>query len=313
MDMKKFIDTALCKPEEGDTIEYFNLKGRAAGNVLTNATGIPAGGYNYEADITKFWAEFKKLKAEVDYPLSFNTLMLRVLAEGLKVAPRLNSHLEYKEKSSCGRLIVKKHIDVAVPIFMESGETFPVKLRHLEEKNLKEIYEEMNRLLTVLKTTDVDSVLFDVIAQRIVGFVLKGKIGTAISMAASGYIGKYKVAKISGLFKHADRDPEKSLQPYELNEGTVCLTNLGSISAGLPGNVTYAPLLYPQSFIMAIGSVQDRDFAFKNEEGVVDIATKKILPINIMFDHRIGGFGDVVPFLKKINEIFENPEIIRNW
>lgn len=313
MDMKKFIDTALCKPEEGDTIEYFNLKGRAAGNVLTNATGIPAGGYNYEADITKFWAEFKKLKAEVDYPLSFNTLMLRVLAEGLKVAPRLNSHLEYKEKSSCGRLIVKKHIDVAVPIFMESGETFPVKLRHLEEKNLKEIYEEMNRLLTVLKTTDVDSVLFDVIAQRIVGFVLKGKIGTAISMAASGYIGKYKVAKISGLFKHATRDPEKSLQPYELNEGTVCLTNLGSISAGLPGNVTYAPLLYPQSFIMAIGSVQDRDFAFKNEEGVVDVATKKILPINIMFDHRIGGFGDVVPFLKKINEIFENPEIIRNW
>lgn len=313
MDLKKFINTALCKPEEGDTVEYFNLKGRVSGNVLTNATSIPAGGYNYEADITKFWAEFKKLKAEVDYPLSFNTLMLRVLAEGLKVAPRLNSHLEYKAKSSCGRLIIKKHIDVAVPVFMESGETFPIKLRHLEEKNLKEIYEEMDRLLTVLKTTDVDRVLFDVIAQRIVGFVLKGKIGMAMSQVVSGYFGKYKVAKFSGIFKHATRDPEKSLQPYELNEGTVCLTNLGSISAGLPGNVTYAPILYPQSFIMAIGSVQDRDYAFKNEDGVVDIATKKMLPINIMFDHRIGGFGDVVPFLNKINEIFENPEIIRTW
>lgn len=313
MSIKKFIDTALCKPEEGDTVEYFNLKGRVSGNVLTNATTIPAGGYNYEADITKFWAEFKKLKAEVDYPLSFNTLMLRVLAEGLKAAPRLNSHLEYKSKSSCGRLIVKKHIDVAVPVFMESGETFPIKLRHLEEKNLKEIYEEMDRLLTVLKTTDVDRVLFDVIAQRIIGFVLKGKIGMAMSQVISGYFGKYKVASFSGIFKHAPRDPEKSLQPYELNEGTVCLTNLGSISAGLPGNVTYAPILYPQSFIMAIGSVQDRDYAFKNEDGVVDIATKKILPINIMFDHRIGGFGDVVPFLNKINEIFENPEIIRTW
>lgn len=313
MSLKKFIDTALCKPEEGDTVEYFNLKARVSGNVLTNATTIPAGGYNYEADITKFWEEFKNYKKEVDYPLSFNTLMLRVLAEGLKVAPRLNSHLEYKAKSSCGRLIVKKHIDVAVPVFMESGETFPVKLRNLEEKNLKEIYEEMDRLLTVLKTTDVDRVLFDVIAQRIVGFVLKGKIGTAISMAASGYIGKYKVAKISGLFKHADRDPEKSLQPYELNEGTVCLTNLGSISAGLPGNVTYAPLLYPQSFIMAIGAVQDREYVLKNDKGEIEIGTKKMLPINIMFDHRIGGFGDVVPFLKTINNIFENPEIIREW
>lgn len=313
MSLKKFLDTALCRPEEGDKVEYFNLKARVSGNVLTNATGIPAGGYNYEADVTKFWDEFKAMKKEADYPLSFNTLMLRVLAEGLKAAPRLNSHLEYNSKNTCGRLIVKKHIDVAVPVFMESGETFPVKLRNLEEKNLKEIYEEMDRLLTVLKTTDVDRVLFDVIAQRIVGFVLKGKIGTAISMAVSGYVGKGKVAKLSGLFKHADRDPEKSLQPYELNEGTVCLTNLGSISAGLPGNVTYAPLLYPQSFIMAIGAVQDKEYVFKNDKGEIEIGTKKMLPVNIMFDHRIGGFGDVVPFLKTINNIFENPEIIRNW
>lgn len=313
MSLKKFLDTALCRPEEGDTVEYFNLKARVSGNVLTNATTIPAGGYNYEADITKFWDEFKALKKEVDYPLSFNTLMLRVLAEGLKVAPRLNSHLEYKAKSSCGRLIVKKHIDVAVPVFMESGETFPVKLRNLEEKNLKEIYEEMDRLLTVLKTTDVDRVLFDVIAQRVIGFVLKGKIGMALSHVVTGYFGEYKVASFAGIFKHADRDPEKSLQPYELNEGTVCLTNLGSISAGLPGNVTYAPILYPQSFIMAIGAVQDKEYVFKNEKGEIEIGTKKMLPINIMFDHRIGGFGDVLPFLKTINNIFENPEIIREW
>lgn len=313
MDMKKFINTALCKPEEGDTVEYFNLKARVSGNVLTNATGIPAGGYNYEADITKFWEEFKALKKEVDYPLSFNTLMLRVLAEGLKVAPRLNSHLEYKAKSSCGRLIVKKHIDVAVPVLLESGETFPVKLCKLEEKNMKEISEEMDRLLDTLEETDVDRVLFDVIAQRMVGFFLKGKIGMALSQIISGYVGKYKVAKVSGIFKHAPRDPKKSLQPYELNEGTVCLTNLGSIGRELNGNVTYAPILYPQVFIMAIGAVKDVDYAFRNEKGEVDLATKKVLPINIMFDHRIGGFGDVVPFIRKLDEIFQNPEIIRNW
>ncbi len=313
MDFKKFIDGALCRPEAGDKIEYFNVMGRVSGNVLTNATDIPAGGYNYEADITDFWAEFKALKSEVDYPLSFNTLMLRVLAEGLKAAPRLNSHLEYDRKTTCGRLIVKKHIDVAVPIFMENGETFPVKLRHLEEKNLKEIYEEMARLQKVLKTTDVDSVLFDLIAQRMVGFVLKGKIGMAASQIATGYVGKYKVAKPSGLFKKAPRNPETSLQPYELSEATVCLTNLGSISKGLSGNVTYAPLLFPQTFIMAISSVQDRQVAFKNEKGEVDIAERKILPVNIMFDHRIGGFGDVVPFIKKVNEIFENPKVIREW
>lgn len=313
MSIKKFIDTALCKPEEGDTVEYFNLKARVSGNVLTNATTIPAGGYNYEADITKFWEEFKALKKEVDYPLSFNTLMLRVLAEGIKVAPRLNSHLEYKAKSSCGRLIVKKHIDVAVPVFMESGETFPVKLCKLEEKNMREISEEMERLLGTLKETDVDRVLFDVIAQRIIGFVLKGKIGMAMSQVISGYFGKYKVASFAGIFKHASRDPKKSLQPYELNEGTICLTNLGSIGRELKGNVTYAPILYPQVFIMAIGAVKDVEYAYRNEKGEVDLGTKKVLPINIMFDHRIGGFGDIVPFIRKLDEIFDNPEVIREW
>ncbi len=313
MDFKKFIDGALCRPEAGDKVEYFNLKARISGNVLTNAAYVPAGGYHYEVDITDFWSEFKALKSEVDYPLSFNTLMLRVLAEGLKVAPRLNSHLDFNERSGCGKLIVKKHIDVAVPIFMESGETFPVKLRHLEEKNLKEIYEEMERLQRMLKITDVDRVLFDVVAQRMVGYVLKGKIATAAAYIATGYVGKYKVAKLSGLFEHAPTDPTKSLQPYELNEGTVCLTNLGSISKGLPGNVTYAPLLYPQSFIMAISAVQEREVAFKNEKGKVDLATRKFLPINVMFDHRIGGFADVVPFIKRVNEIFENPKVIREW
>lgn len=313
MSIKKFIDTALCKPEEGDTVEYFNLKARVSGNVLTNSTGIPAGGYNYEADITKFWEEFKALKKEVDYPLSFNTLMLRVLAEGIKVAPRLNSHLEYKAKSSCGRLIVKKHIDVAVPVFMETGETFPVKLCKLEEKNMREISEEMDRLLNTLKETDVDRVLFDVIAQRIIGFVLKGKIGMAMSQVISGYFGKYKVASFAGIFKHANRDPKKSLQPYELNEGTICLTNLGSIGRELKGNVTYAPILYPQVFIMAIGAVKDVEYAYRNEKGEVDLGTKKVLPINIMFDHRIGGFGDIVPFIRKLDEIFDNPEVIREW
>ena len=123
MDIKEFIRGALTAPEEGDTVEYFNLKARVSGNVLTNAQrNIPSPGYTYEADVTKFWEEFQKLKKECGYHLTFNTVMMRVLAEGLKAAPRLNAHLEYNHTASCGRLIVKKHIDVAMPIILESGE-----------------------------------------------------------------------------------------------------------------------------------------------------------------------------------------------
>ena len=138
MGFKEYITKALNNPEPGDKIEYYNLKKRVTGNVLSNAQRtIPAGGYNYEADITKFMEEFEKLKANCDYKLTFNTIMLRVLAEGLKAAPRLNAHMDYKFNASCGRLIIKKHIDVAVPMLID-GETFPIKIRNLEERNLKD-------------------------------------------------------------------------------------------------------------------------------------------------------------------------------
>lgn len=312
MGLKEYIRGALNGPEPGDKVEYFNLKGRVSGNILSNAADMPAGGFHYEADLTKFWEVFQQLRKEVDYPLSFNTVMLRVFAEGLKAAPRLNAHMDYRRKSSCGRLIIKEHIDVAVPVFMEDGSTFPIKLRNLETLSLKGIYEEMDRLMKTLETTDVDRVLFDIILQRIIGFVLKGKLGSTVAQIATGYVGKFKVAKLSGLFEHAPRDTS-SLQMKDLNEGTVCMTNLGSLDTGLKGNVTYAPLLYPQVFIMALGAVQKRECPFKNEKGEVDLETRRFLPINVMFDHRIGGFADVVPFIKRLEEIFENPEIIREW
>ena len=80
MDFKEFMAGALELPEEGDRIEYFRLKQRVSGNVLTNAQRETVGAsYFYEADITKFWEEFKKLQSEVDYKLSFNTIIQRSL------------------------------------------------------------------------------------------------------------------------------------------------------------------------------------------------------------------------------------------
>ena len=64
---------------------------------------------------------------------------------------------------------------------------------------------------------------------------------------------------------------------------------------------------------MAMGVVRDVDFVFRNEKGEIDMGTKKVLPITLMFDHRIGAFNDVMPFIKKLDEIFRNPEVMRVW
>lgn len=312
MDFKKFIAGALELPEEGDRVEYFKLKQRVSGNVLTNAQRETVGAaYFYEADITKFWDEFKALQKEVDYKLSFNTLMMRVLIEGLKAAPRLNAHMKYDHTSSSGKLIVKKHVDVAMPYIFETGETFPLKVLHAEEKNLKELQLYINDLIERAERSDINQVLMDLITQRMIGFILRGKFISTAAQISSGFIGKGKVTKIQDMFKKAESNVEILME--ELNEGTVCFTNWGSVHRNMEGNIGYTPLLYPQVFLMGTGSARDRNFVFKNEKGEVDIETKKMLPINLVFDHRIGAFNDTMPFVRKLEEIFANPEIIREW
>lgn len=313
MSFKYYLQRALSAPEEGDRIEYFNLKTRVSGNVLVNAQKtIPAAIYVYEADITKFYEEYKKLKESCGYPLSFNTLMMRLLAEGLKVAPRLNAHLEYNHTASCGRLIVKKHIDVAMPIFMDGGITFPVKVRGIEDKSLKEIADQIADIMARLDKTDVDGLLFDLIQQRMLGFMLKGKVISTFAQIASGFVGKYSVTSVKDLFKEKVKNPE-SLSMYDFNEGTVCFTNTGTLCRDLYGHIAYGPLLYPQVFMLGISNIKEVDYPFKNEKGEVDIGTKKMLPITLVFDHRLGGFGDVIPLVKKFEEVFANPEIIKEW
>lgn len=313
MSFKEFLKATLNKPLPEDKVKYFGLRSRVSGYILTKAQqNSPTCGYNYEADITKFWEAFQELKKNCGYELSFNTLMMRVLVEGLKAAPILNSHIEFNTTSSCGTIITKKHIDVAMPVLLKNGETFTIKVRETEDKSLKELSAQIKDLFERLKSTDIDKVMFDVITKRTIGLLLKGDVKATIAQTFTGYVGKHKVAKLDGRLKPAPRDGSM-LFTEELDEGSVCMTNWGLLYNGLNGNVTYTPLLYPQVFLFAMGVVKDTDYAFRNEKGEVDIATKKTLPITLMFDHRIGAFNDVMPFIKKLDEIFQNPSIINEW
>ena len=80
MDFKEYLRVATLAPEEGDEIEYLSIRSRVACKALVNSQrNIPGTACNYEADVTAFWEEYQLLKAECDYPLPFNTLMMKVL------------------------------------------------------------------------------------------------------------------------------------------------------------------------------------------------------------------------------------------
>lgn len=315
MKLKQYMRLAFNSPAEGDEIEYFNLKKRCAGYIFTKTQNDTVGASCfYEVDVTELWNEYKAYKQEADFDLSFNVVMMKALIEGLKAAPRLNAHLDFNKKSTTGRLIIKKHIDISMPVRLENGETFTVKVRETENKSLKALQAQVDFLLKATKNSDIDRLLMDNLSYRLTGFALKGKLITSFMQLFTGFFGKNKVMNVSDLFKKKKLPKKATLVPQDVNEGTVCFTNWGMLNEKFtPANVGYAPLLYPQVFLYGIGTVSDREYAFRNERGEVDIGVKKIMPVHFTFDHRIGALDDVMPLLRKIEEVFENPEIIREW
>ena len=49
----------------------------------------------------------------------------------------------------------------------------------------------------------------------------------------------------------------------------------------------------------------------KDENG--NVVAGNVMPLTIAFDHRAFDLGDVKPFMEKLNEIFLNPEVIKEW
>ncbi len=311
MGFKTFIDKALGRPMDGDKVEYFGeVKRKCNGYVLSSSTSQPAASYHFDLDVTKMWEEYKSFKNECGYSLSFNTIIIKAMVEGLKIAPRLNSHIDFKPFSISGRLIVKEHMNIAMPVLLNNGETFPVNILSAEEKNLKELQEEITDIVTRMKSTDINRTYTDLTLQRGIAMMLSSQMPRAIAMTVKGAFGKSKMGKISDLFNRASKE-ENALTPDYIREGTVCFSNYGTLK--LDGFSAHAPLLYPQVFMMGVGTVRDEEFVFKNSKGELDLGTKKVMPVTLTFDHRIGALNDVVPFMKKIEEIFKNPEIIKTW
>ena len=77
--------------------------------------------------------------------------------------------------------------------------------------------------------------------------------------------------------------------------------------------LTFIPPMYPQAFLFATGRVKDVEYVVKDENGQLDLRTKKVLPVTLIFDHKIGGAHDIIPFIKKLDEITESPATIRTW
>ncbi|MBE6827775.1 MAG: 2-oxo acid dehydrogenase subunit E2 [Ruminococcaceae bacterium] len=298
--------------------ENFDFIRKATGYSLTiSQRTIPVAGFVREADVTKLWDVYQKIHNDTSRPIkiSFNTFMIRLIAECLKSAPILNAHLKYRPFSATGTLTYKGKIEVSMPVILPDGRMLPLLLHDVGGKSLDEIAAAVKELERKLNNTIFDMALYEVSKHRMLGLALRGHILQAIATGITSFIGPHKV----NLPPLKDRREYKKYEKYDdvlhgndVGEGTICLSDLGSIYSG-KGFATTSPILQPTTSVMAFGRVRDEDKVYKDENGNLQLKTIKVLPFTLLFDHKIGGFPDIVPFLNRFDELIESPEIMLEW
>ncbi len=298
--------------------EYFGIQRKIVANMTTESwQNIPHVTYMYEPDVTSFFKEYKRLNRNRtgEDKITFNTLMLKVIAEGLKAAPIMNSHIEFDRKLVRGRIDTFSDINISMPTILPNGKMMTINLRDFGNKNLDEMTAYINDVRRRAEKTNLTEAMYSVSIDNTMKNLKKGRIFQTIGRIYGANFGKCKVSHLRGKAKREyEAIPEtERLTIKDLEQGTVTVSNIGSTYLAQRGATALLEIVPPQVCAFSVGAVLDKPVVVKQNSGRKEIEARSVLPICIAFDHRALDFGETVPFMKRLDEIFENPSIIRSW
>lgn len=299
--------------------EHFGIARKIVSNMTSESwEQIPHATMTYEADVTELFKECKKLNADCtdkSKKITINTVMLKILCEAFKAAPKMNTHLVFNRKLVRGCLKYFDHIDISMPMILPTGEMMTVNMHNMGDKTLTEMTAAINDTARRAKNSDMNEVMFEVSLDNTLTGLKEGKVLQAIRRLYGSKTGKHKVKTLSGKAKKdyysipiADR-----LTKHDIEQGTTTISNLGSIYREQKGVCALLEIIPPQTTAIAINAAQKRPTVVTDENGNDVIETRLIMPLTIAIDHRALDYGDVVPFMRKLDEIFADPSIVQSW
>lgn len=297
---------------------HFGIQRKIVANVTSESwETIPHVTYMYEPDVTEFMKAYKKLnlnRSGAD-KISVNTLILKVICEGLKAAPAMNAHMHFNRKLVRGSIDTFKNIDISMPMILPNGEMMTVNLHDFEEKNLDEMTDYIQDVYRRAENTDLNEAMFEVSLDNTLTALKSGKIGQAVCRLIGSKTGKHKVNTLHGAAKKAYESipVEDRLTKRDIEQGTVTVSNLGSVYRAGRGAAALLEIIPPQVTAFGVGAIQDKPVVVTDAFGEKHVEARQVLPICIAFDHRALDFGDIVPFLQALDSIFENPQIMYTW
>ena len=255
---------------------------------------IPHVSYMYEPDVTDFIDEFKSLKSKDDSfkNISINSLMLKIFSEGLKFAPKLNAHISYNHSTGEGQIRTIKDINVNMPWILPNGKMMTISINNIEDMSLYEINkyikDDLGKIISNMDSKSLSKSFLDKINYNTIDSIINGE---------------------DTLLEDAENE-SKSKLPLEI--GTITISNIGSTYKDQRGAIALLDIIPPQVCVIGFGAILEKPGVYIDENGEKAIGIRKTLPICLAFDHRALDFGEMIPFMKKLDSIFENPNILKS-
>lgn len=294
--------------------EHFGIARKIVSNMTAESwESIPHAVVTYEPEVTKFLDVIKEINkdASKESRLTINTVMLRVIVEGIKACPAINAHIDFNRKLVRGEVKTFENIDISMPMILKTGEMMTINLHGMESKTISQMRDAVADSSRRANNSDLNEVMFEVSLDNTLNGLKQGKIKQTINRLIGSKTGKHKVKTLKGKAKKEYYSiPESDrLTKHDIEQGTITISNLGSVCRDWNGLCTILEIIPPQVCAIAIGATQLVPIA--ETDGTVRTGYK--LPITIAFDHRALDMGDIVPFMNRLNEIFANPEIVKEW
>lgn len=294
--------------------EHFGIQRKIVSNMTVESwESIPHAVVTYNANVDKFLKVYKEINVNStpETKLTINTILLRVLVEGLKACPSLNAHIEFDRKLVRGHIKTIEEIDISMPMILKNGKMMTVNMHNMHNKTISEMRDSIADKARRANNTNLDEVMYEVSLDYTLQGLANGKVSQTINRVIGSLTGKHKIKTLKGSAKkeyYAIPESER-LTKHDIEQGTITISNLGSVCKNWDGECTLLEIVPPQVCAIGIGAITKSPIVNENDEIIVG----QRLPFTIAFDHRALDMGDITPFIDKLNEIFANPEVIKEW
>ncbi|MBQ8209596.1 MAG: 2-oxo acid dehydrogenase subunit E2 [Clostridia bacterium] len=299
------------------SVSTFGIQRKIVSNMTTEGwRSIPHCSYVYEPDLTQFIEKYKAFDAELQKEgkhVTLNTVIVKAICEALKSAPQMNAHCEFDRHLVRGTVTTYDQIDISMPWILPGDQMMTITMKDMGNRTLGDMTEYTAEMAKKIEKTNFDEAMYGVSINDTIEKLKKGDIVKVVRRLYGSFASKkHRIKLLTGEAKKAYKaipDSEK-ITPADLKQGTITISNIGSISRGHTGNVDMLIVIPPQVCAICINAMQKKPFVVTNAEGKDEISIKTTIPLTICFDHRVLDFGEVKPFLDAMQRIIDNPECI---